>query len=177
MGYAMSRVKKLSIKEPAISEQDVKTLHPEYEAFLQWKRTRKTKESTLLTMKRRFLHFPPPDGLLVEYFDKRLDEVNSNKTVKLELTYARAFLRWAKRDFSHLEGFDVGKMEETVTKTDLYTAKDLIKIFEHAEPLRDRPMLQVLYETAVRPSELLSMTFDSVRWTCREYLYYHGREE
>lgn len=165
----MVRGKKLSTKEPAVSDEqdEKKELHPEYEAFLQWKRTRKTNESTLLTMKRRFLWFPDPDKLTVEHFERRLGEVRdknqSNKTVRLELTYAKMFLKWAKRDFSHLQGFDLGKMEKSVTTEDLYTQDELIAIFAAAEPLRDRPMLEVLYESACRAGELLSMTCEAIR--------------
>lgn len=164
----MKSDKKLSTKEPAVSEQDEKKeLHSEYEAFLQWKRTRKTKESTLLTMKRRFLHFPDPDNLNAEHFEKRMKEIQekkqSNKTIRLELTYAKMFLKWAKRDFSHLQGFDLGKMEKSVVTEDLYTSEELRAIFASAEPFRDRPMLEVLYESACRAGELLSMTCESIR--------------
>lgn len=161
-------------KEPARTQrkQDEKkkhTLRPEYAKYLEYKKARNTKASTLETMRRHFTRFPAPDDLSVEFFERRMQEVKengeaiSNKTVKLELVYAKAFLRWAERDYSHLDTFDVGQMEETVTKADLYTAKELEAIFKHAEPLRDRAMLQVLYETAVRPSELLSMTYEGVR--------------
>ena len=167
----MKSDKKLSSREPAVSDEqdEKKTLHPDYEAFLQWKRTRKTKESTLLTMKRRFLRFPPPDGLTEEYFENRMNatttkgEQVSNKTVRLELTYAKMFLKWAKRDFSHLQGFDLGKMEKSVVTEDLYTPEELRAIFVAAEPLRDRPMLEVLYESACRAGEILSMTCESIR--------------
>lgn len=142
-------------------EKKKKSLHPEYARFLDFK-SRRIKPGSINTMTRRFARFPEPDGLTREYFEKRMGEV-APRTVKYELIMAKAFLKWAKRDFSHLQGFDVGKMEETVTVDDLYTPEELRAIFEAAEPIRNRPMLQVLYESACRAGELVSMTYESVR--------------
>ena len=55
-------------------------------------------------------------------------------------------------------------MPDSVTVEDLYTKEQLDAIFQHCQHSRDRAMLQVLYEGALRASELLSINFKNIQF-------------
>ena len=126
-----------------------------------------------------FSTLPEPDQLTPEYFRDLWEHGNqgkrlSNATVKGYLARAKVFLKWwltkskseeesrkIKQLLDELRAFKVGKTP-TLTVEDLYTQSDLEKIFKACSHTRDLAMLKVLYESAFRASELLSMTFERV---------------
>jgi len=117
--------------------------------------------STLKLMRTRLKGFPEPDGLNTEWFRKRMKKV-SPRTVRQELIQARRVLKWLGRDTTDLERVKLPRVKDTVTVEDLYTREELEAIFKACTHTRDRAMFQVLYESAVRASELLSMTFENI---------------
>lgn len=174
--------KQKSIREPADSEQDVRPrtsreyedvmslcdrlrIHPEYREFLQYKKNRAVKDSTLLSWTWKLNGFPEPDKLRSQHFEDRLSQRISKKTIRFELTLARMFLKWSKRkeQLEELQEFDIGKTENGITEDDIYSMEELSAIFQAAECTRDRAMLQVLYESGFRAAELLSMTYEGIR--------------
>lgn len=64
---------------------------------------------------------------------------------------------------NELDKVDMPKVEG-VTVKDLFTAKELEQIFAAAYETRDRAIVRVLYESAARASELLSMKIEDVRF-------------
>lgn len=85
-------------------------------------------------------------------------------TLRGELKLAKQVFRYLDLDTSDLERVKIKNMRETVTVEDLYTQEELDAIFGACLETRDRAMLQVLYESAVRASELLSMTFENIEF-------------
>jgi len=134
------------------------TLHKEYEDFL--KDQTHVKPSTLTLLRARLRGFPEPDGLTAKWFRQRMKQV-SPATVKSEVVLAKRFLKWADRDTSELERdrLKLPRLEETITVEDLYSKDELAAILNACIHTRDRAMLEVLYESATRANELLTMTF------------------
>jgi glutaredoxin len=64
---------------------------------------------------------------------------------------------------NELDKVDMPKVEG-VTVKDLFTAKELEQIFAAAYETRNRAIVRVLYESAARASELLSMKIEDVRF-------------
>lgn len=130
----------------------------EYERFLEDQSH--VKDSTLNLMRAKLKQFPEPDKLTGAWFRKRMKEI-SPTTVKTEVALARRFLKWSGRDTSELEKskLKLPRIEESVTVADLYTKDELAVIFASCIHTRDRAMLEVLYESAARASEILSMSF------------------
>lgn len=133
-------------------------VHKEYELYL--KDQTHVKPSTLHLLRAKLRILPAPDKLTGAWFRRRMREV-SPATIKGEVALAKRFLKWSDRDFSHLERdkLKLPKIEDTVTVEDLYTKKELAAILKNCNNTRDRAMLEVLYESAARATELLSMTF------------------
>jgi integrase len=136
----------------------MRILHKEYEGFL--KDQAHVKPSTLHLLRAKLRVLPDPDKLTGVWFRKRMKKV-SPSTIKHEVGIAKRFLKWSKRDYSELttESLKLPRIEDTVTVADLYTKKELAAIFSHCNNTRDRAMLEVLYESAARANELLSMAF------------------
>ena len=61
-----------------------------------------------------------------------------------------------------LSAVKIPRRKDSVTIKDLYTREELRKILDATHHTRDRAMVEVLYESAFRASELLSMTFQGV---------------
>jgi len=82
------------------------------------------------------------------------------------------FLKWwltkskceeESKKLGELRAFKVGKVP-TVTVEDLYTTGQLDAIFKACSSTRDLAIMKVLYESAFRASELLSVTFERVEY-------------
>jgi len=116
--------------------------------------------STLRLLRTRLNAFPGLDELNTEWFRERMKRV-SPQTVKQELTLARRVLKWSERDITDLERVKVPRIKDSVTVEDLYTKEELEAIFRACSHTRDRALFEVLYESAVRASELLTMKFEN----------------
>ncbi|MFQ5885065.1 MAG: tyrosine-type recombinase/integrase [Thermoplasmata archaeon] len=136
-----------------------KKTHPDYKRFL---KERSVKESTLNMMRSILKNFPPPKDLNAAWFRKRKKKVTPY-TLKKEFGLAKRVLKYLKVK-NDLDTFELPKRMDSVTVKDLYTEKDLNKIFEAAMDYRDRALLKVLYESACRASEVLSMTHEDLEW-------------
>ncbi|TET12167.1 MAG: hypothetical protein E3J86_00895, partial [Candidatus Thorarchaeota archaeon] len=122
--------------------------------------------TTFKERERIFRSFPDPDGLNGDHFRKRMKQVSPH-TLHLELNLARRFLKWAKMDDSSLskENFTPpSRNKDVVTVADLYTHDELKSIINACTTSRDRALVQVLYESAARSGELLSMTFERLKF-------------
>ena len=164
LAYVGIRTSKSSIakhpKEPVYDKQDEKTLHPDYQQFFD-KEYAGTKEKTQTTVKNTLLNFPPPDGLTGDYFRELMKRL-SPYTLRYRVALAKKFLRWAKRDTEDLYRLRSPRLEESVTVEDLYTQEELNAIFANLTNYRDHAMISVLYESACRRSELVSMTCENL---------------
>ena len=115
---------------------------------------------TLGLLRERLTGFPEPDGLTAEWFRKRMKRI-APATAKQEIGLAKRVLKWRGSETADLQGVKVAREQESVTVEDLYTPEELQAIFRACSDTRDRAMYQVLYESAVRASELLSMTIEN----------------
>ncbi len=133
----------------------------EYENFL--KEQAHVKPGTRRQLRASLKGFPEPDGLNAKWFRKRMKNV-APATIKKEVGLARRVLKWLKRDIADLsrDNLKLPRLESTITVEDLYNVEELDKILKASLHTRDRAMLEVLYESAARASELLSMTFENV---------------
>jgi len=136
------------------------TIHKQYEKFLE--EQAHVKDSTRNLIRSRLRTFPDPDKLNAAHFRKRMKKV-SPSTVKHEVTLARRWLKWAGRDTADLsrDKLKLPRIEDSVTVEDLYSKEELNGIFKACLNTRDRAMLEVLYESAARAAELLSMTWQN----------------
>ncbi len=82
-------------------------------------------------------------------------------TANQEIGLAKRVLKWRGSETADLQKVRVPREEESVTVEDLYTPEELQAIFEACSHTRDRAMFETLYESAVRASELLSMTIEN----------------
>ena len=133
----------------------------EYENFL--KEQSHVGPSTLKTLRAHLKGFPEPDKLNAKWFRERMKNV-APTTVKKEVGIARRVLKWLKRDIAPLsrDNLRLPRLESTITVEDLYSVEELDKVLKASLHTRDRAMFEVLYESAARASELLSMTFENV---------------
>jgi integrase len=160
-----------------------KALNNEYKAFLEAQTH--IKKITSESWKSRIRLWPKPASLNAGFFRKRLKSV-SPATSKNEIWLAGAFFKWKigivksklrktpkstklLKEKEHLElrleelsAVKVPKGEDSVTIEDLYTHEELSKILNATHHTRDRALVEVLYESAFRAAELLSMTFKGV---------------
>ena len=158
-----------------LAKQD-ETLNPLYEEFLAFK-TKRVKASTMNTLTRKFHNFPTdPHDLNAGFLEKRLSRVPKSlsvATIHFEHTIAKTFCKWAIKNnhtefetiLEGLEAFDLPKRgRTTVTIEDLYTKEELDALIRVADSVRDHAIIQVLYESACRASEFLSMTFENIKF-------------
>ena len=136
-------------------------LHLEYERYL--KDQTHIKASSMKLLRAMLKNFPAPDKLAGAWFRKRMKAVTPS-TIKGEVSLAKRFLKWSGRDTSDLERgkLKLPRVEETITVKDLYTKENLAAILRNCNNTRDRAMIEVLYESAARAAELLSMTFEDI---------------
>ena len=85
----------------------------------------------------------------------------SPATRKRYLARFRQLFRWLGR-IDEISDIRIPKVPLSVSPDDLYTKEELEKLLIACMNTQERAMLEVLYETAVRASELLSMDIDSV---------------
>ena len=140
-----------------------KPLNKDYLDFLKYKKKR-VKPTTLKSMERRFNTFPEnPKELNTEHFENRLGTI-SHATLRLEYVYAKQFYEFMSWDMKEIK-FKLPKIPRTtVTIEDLYTAEELERILKVLDNPRDRAMIEVLYESACRAGELMSMTIENLRF-------------
>jgi len=105
-------------------------------------------------------------------FIEKVQNESTETTVNLRKIHLKRFYRW-------LYGMERGdyppqvkslKAEPTrgkITRDDLLTDEELKEIIRHAGNSRNRALIAVLFETAARPSELLSLNVGSVE--AKEY--------
>ena len=140
-----------------------KKIHSKYQEYLK-KREGEVKERTLYLLERVFRTFPPPSQLNGDYF-RSLELASS--TLQHYITTAKHFLKWSglsKEEIDKLIDFKPKKADAAVTVEDLYTSEELKKIINATMNTRDRAIIEVLYETAARARELLSMTVENIRF-------------
>ena len=139
------------------SNQEQHVIHADYEGFLEDQAH--VKPTTLNLMRSRLRGFPDPDRLNAAFFRKRMKKV-SPSTIKHEVELGKRFLKWAGRDTADLsrDRLKLPRVEDSVTVEDLYSKEELNGIFKSCLNTRDRAMIEVLYESAARAAELLSMT-------------------
>ncbi len=111
-------------------------------------------------------NFPPIKELNADYI-RGLIERLSPFTVWKRYGIAKRVLEF--HDIKH--DFDLKKLKlpklskiQTVTVKDIYKTEELAAIFRACTNSRDRAMIEVLYESAARSGELLSMNFDDIEF-------------
>lgn len=123
-------------------------------------------DSTRADQKTIFENFPPIEKLNAKYFLTMIKKKKlSPFTIWKRYGLAKRVLKHHKIecDWSDVKE-QLPKLSkiETVTVEDLYTKEELDAIFKACNSVRDRAMLEVLYESAARVSELLSMTIENI---------------
>lgn len=126
------------------------------------------KQSTRDDQETILANFPPIEKLNAKYFRTMMKKgVLSPHTIWKRYGLAKRVLNELEieHDLHTLKG-KLPKLSriETVTVEDLYTKDELSAIFKACNSIRDRAMLEVLYESAVRASELLSMTKENIQF-------------
>lgn len=138
-------------------------LHPDYRKYIE--EQVHLKPVTVAGQKRLLSRMPAPNKLTADWWKTRVKRV-SPATSRLESLVIRQALRFLDREdqAAEIKAVKLKRREDTVTVEDLYTRKELDIILSAPLVLRDRAMLQVLYESATRANELLSMTFKNVEF-------------
>jgi integrase/acylphosphatase len=117
---------------------------------------------TMRNVRGMLSRFPAPSELDAKWFRKRLKEV-APTTARNELKLAKQVFRWLGLSTEDLKRVKIPK-GEGVTVDDLYTREELTAIFGACHDTRDKAIIEVLFESACRASELLSMTFETVNF-------------
>jgi len=133
------------------------SLVKEYELFLS--EQTHVAPTTMITMRRTLFRLPAPSKLDAKWFRKRIKEV-APATVRGELKLAKQVFRWLGLSTEDLKRVKIPK-GKGVTVDDLYTRDELTAIFGACHDTRDRAIIEVLFESACRATELLSMTFEN----------------
>ncbi len=138
-------------------------LHPDYRLYLDAQTHLKT--SSVETRERILSKVPPPDELTVEWWRNETRRI-APKTAQARRSIIFQALRFLGREdlVEELRKVKLARVPDSVTVEDLYTKEEIKLIFQHCQHTRDRAMLQVLYEGALRAGELLSMKFDNVEF-------------
>jgi len=137
----------------------VKVMHKIYEKFFNEKyaflsEVTKKKERYWLNQ------IPLPNELTKQWIIDFLVPY-SPATRKRYLARFRQLFRWLDR-IDEISDIRIPKVPLSVSPDDLYTKEELENMLIACANTQERAMLEVLYETAVRASELLSMDLDSV---------------
>ena len=139
------------------------TLHKEYKKFLA-DGCLHVKDSTRANYERVLSYFPEPeDQKIATYLRDMLKNDSANATVELHKTIAKAALNFLGKETDKINLVKIGSAKE-ITIQDLYTKEELQTIFNSANNTRDRAMFRVLYESASRARELLSMSFEGLEF-------------
>lgn len=135
-----------------------KPLHPDYRKWIETQAH--LKPVTIVGQTRLLSRMPAPDKLTADWWRTRIKRI-APATSRLESLIIRQALKFLGREdqAAEIKAVRLKRQEDTVTVEDLYTRKELDIILGASLLLRDRAMLQVLYESAARADELLSMTF------------------
>ena len=155
-----------------------KSLHQDYEKYLadnsHWAAI------TMKTTRNRLAGFPTPLELTPAWFRKRMTEI-SPATAKAEKVLILSFLRW-RNDLTEKEinswGLKPWKVVEVkvwkkvrppkfkgeITHKDIYKADELLKIIAACTHPRDAALVQVLYESGARKSEIVGVQFADVEF-------------
>jgi len=141
----------------------MKKLHPDYERYLE--NQVHLKDSTLSERRGKLNNWPSPDNLTVAWWKQRIKQI-APKTAQTERAIMFHVLRFLEREdqIKEMKTITLPRIEDSVTVEDLYTTSELESIFAATMNPRDRAMLQVLYESACRAGELLSMDFKNVQF-------------
>ena len=136
-------------------------LHPDYKKYLDAQVH--INESTVKTRRSIISKWPEPKGLTADWFRSLVKKI-APKTALNRKSLVLQILRFLERDdqVKTIKAIKLPKVPDSVTVEDLYTKEELELIFKHTQNPRDRAMLQVLYEGALRAGELLSMTYKNV---------------
>lgn len=118
------------------------------------------KESTRERYRVFLRTFPAPEKLNAKHFRKRMKDV-SPYTLRQEHAMAKRVLKFLKMK-SDLDELKLPRRGESVTVEDLYSQEELRRVFDSTTETQMRAVLKVLYESACRASEVLSMTFENL---------------
>lgn len=159
-----------------------KVLHQDYEEYLaansHWA------SGTMATTRFRLAGFPSPLNLTPDWFRERMTDI-SPATARAERVLILSFLRWrndvAEDDDAREEDKEprrlgpwklvnmkvwkevkIPKFKGGITHDDIYKAPELLKIIHAATHPRDVAMVQVLYESAARRGEMVTLQFKDV---------------
>ena len=140
---------------------DMTVLHPDYKKYLDAQVH--IKNSTVITRERIMSRWPKPDKLTADWFRAKIKTI-APKTAQSRKSLLLQVLRFLNRDkqVETIKAIKLPRIKDSVTVEDLYTKEELETTFQHTQHPRDRAMLQVLYEGALRSGELLSMNFKNV---------------
>ncbi len=131
-------------------------------------------EKTRHTYEARLRLFPPPTKLTIEWFNSRIQDISPH-TAQQELVTIRMFKswsgatrkildKWKKQKTNGTGKLALRKLTKSVTVADIYTEEELAKIFDACTTIRNRALLEVLYESAVRAGELISMRLENLHF-------------
>lgn len=134
-------------------------MHPKYKEF--FKRffalsAENTQKNNRLWLER----LPPPDDLDIDYVLDFL--ADKSKTTKYRyLSMFKRLFKYLERE-DELKGVKVAFELTTVKPDHLYTHEEIKSILMACSNTQDRALIETLYETAARSSELLSMDINSI---------------
>ena len=150
-----------------------KKLHPIYIKFLK-ERCNHVNERTRHTYEARLRNFPSPTRLTIKWFNSRIQDISPH-TAQAELVTIRMFKSWegASRDIldtwkkqktNGTGKLSLRKLTKSVTVADIYKPDELEKIFGACTTIRNRALIEVFYESAVRAGELISMRLENTQF-------------
>lgn len=138
------------------------TLHDDYQRFLDSRLNVTPK--TLRNYRQQLEQFPPQptaEAIHEHILNRVKSDDIANATAQNDLILAKMLCDFLELDRTALDRVRVGKKRE-VTVDDLYTRDELNRIFDACHDTRDIALVQVLYESACRANELLSMQIEKI---------------
>jgi len=123
------------------------------------------KPRTVEVRRRVLSKIPKPDKLTAAWWRRQVKRL-APSTLQSERVVILQVLEFLGRSdqADAIRGIKLPRREDSVTVEDLYTKDELDRIFEATTNTRDRALVQVLYESAARAGELVSMDFKNVRF-------------